>query len=153
MVGGTEIGTSTVVGFWDVGPELLPEKSVGAIENGVSTEVGVLDVGPELVPGRKEGTLLPPRSEEGLCERFGLGLKFGFVLPIDDKLLGEIVVGPTLFSVIGGLVELVGPELPPRLSVGPPLLINDGDSVTEALGDLVDGVPDALCTLGISVAG
>ena len=152
LVGGTDIGISTMVGFWDVGPELLPAKSVGATEIGVPTTVGVSDVGPGLVPGGKEGRLLPLRSE-GLSERFGLGLKVGFVLPTDNRLLGEIVVGPVLFSIVGGLNELVGPKLPPGLSVGPPLLIVDGDSDKEALGNLVDSMPDALCTLGISVAG
>ena len=81
----------------------------------------------------------------------GSGLNVGPVLPTGKTLLGGIVVGPVLISIVDGLVVVDGPALRPN--VGPRLLNNDGDNVgnTVSLGTFVDGMLGTLlCRLGIS---
>lgn len=75
----------------------------------------------------------------------------GLVLPTGTRLLGEIVDGPILSSTVEGLADTDGPALPPRSFVGLIVLMDVGDDDTEALGNLVDGMLDGLCRLGIKL--
>lgn len=104
------------------------------------------------MPCLKEGALLPSKSK-GFDVTFGLGVNDGLVLPTGKRLLGGIAVGLRLLSFVGGLVEFVGTELPPEPTVGLLLLMDDGENETEVVGNLVDGVIDALCGLGINDTG